>query len=87
MTTTTEILTPDRVRRIALLHASGNESAKLCAVDAAVCLMNAESDEFDGWTEVKAGIARQTWINAADQWIARGASHVWGWPRNNPAGW
>lgn len=79
MTTTLEVLTPDRVRRIEALHASGNESAKLCATDAAVCLMKADS----GWGD----LVKKDYTEAADRWIARGAQHLFGWPRNNPEGW
>lgn len=71
--------TTDRDRRLALLLTAESESARFCAQDAAAALNRAE---YGPWGN---GYSAVDWFTAADMWLARGASHEWGFAL--PEGW
>lgn len=77
-------MTADIIRRIAALEATGNANAAACAADAVHCLRNAATDETPG-TVGEFSSREAMWTDAARRWVARGASHVWGF--NLPQGW
>lgn len=73
--------------RALLLNNSGNPSAVVCAQDALACLINARNDEphpLEAHYDTNESSA-QLWTRAANRWVERGASHVWGFGR--PVGW
>ena len=68
-------------RRAAMLTATGNESAALCATTALQCLDRYLVDA------PYTGSHGETWAHSALAWCSKGAQHAWGWERSWPAGW